>query len=52
MRSGLLVPTHRDRPRRQVVVSGRYFGIHHKNRVFDGMTKDEIRDFKRRQDLR
>jgi hypothetical protein len=30
----------------------RWFGIHHQNRVFDGMSKDEIRELKRRQTLR
>jgi hypothetical protein len=30
----------------------RLFGIHHQNRVFDGMSKDEIRQWKRRQALR
>jgi hypothetical protein len=30
----------------------RWFGIHHKNSVFDGMTEDEIREWKRRQQLR
>jgi hypothetical protein len=30
----------------------RWFGIHHKNRGFDGMTEDEIREWKRRQSLR
>jgi hypothetical protein len=30
----------------------RWFGIHHKNRVFVGMTEDEIRKWKRRQSLR
>jgi hypothetical protein len=30
----------------------RLFGIHHHNRVFDGMSKDEIREWKRRQTLR
>lgn len=29
----------------------RYFGLHHKNRVFEGMSKAELREFKRRQDL-
>jgi hypothetical protein len=30
----------------------RWFGIHHQNRVFDGMSKEEIRDWKRRLALR
>jgi hypothetical protein len=30
----------------------RWFGIHHQNRVFDGMSKEEIREWKRRQALR
>jgi hypothetical protein len=30
----------------------RWFGIHHQNRVFDGMSRDEIREWKRRQALR
>jgi hypothetical protein len=30
----------------------RYFGLHHKNHVFDGMTEDQIREWKRRQTLR
>ena len=30
----------------------RYFGLHHKNRVFDGMTESQIREWKRTQDVR
>ena len=30
----------------------RYFGLHHKNRVFDGMTDGQIREWKRTQSLR
>ena len=30
----------------------RYFGLRHKNHVFDGMTDDQIREWKRTQDLR
>jgi hypothetical protein len=30
----------------------RWFGLHHQNHVFDGMSKDEIREWKRRQSLR
>jgi hypothetical protein len=30
----------------------RWFGIHHKNRVFDGITEDEIGEWKRSQSLR
>jgi len=30
----------------------RWFGIHHQNRVFDGMTEHEIREWKRSQSLR
>ena len=30
----------------------RWFGIRHKNMVFDGMTWDEIREWKRNQQLR
>ena len=30
----------------------RMFGIHHQNQVFEGMSKDEIREWKRRQALR
>jgi hypothetical protein len=30
----------------------RYFGLRHKNGVFEGMTEDEVREWKRRQALR
>jgi len=30
----------------------RYFGLQHKNHVFDDMTDDQIREWKRTQDLR
>ena len=30
----------------------RYFGLRHKNRVFDGMTDDQIREWKRTRSLR
>lgn len=30
----------------------RWFGLHHKNRVFDSMTEDEVREWKRRQSPR
>jgi hypothetical protein len=30
----------------------RWFGIRHKNSFFDGMTLDEIREWKRRQQIR
>ena len=30
----------------------RYFGLHHKSQVFAGMTEDQIREWKRTQDVR
>jgi len=30
----------------------RLFGIHHKSHVFERMSKDEVREWKREQDIR